>query len=68
MSQQHTFGKECPVCGHISYYDKNIVCRENTRKVYRGDNDKKLHQLLLKCKNTECNAEMVHDEDCEKYV
>jgi len=69
---QHIFGKECPICGQISYYDKRVVCTDDgsvvRRVIFRGDDGKEKHKLFLKCKHDSCNAEIVHEEDCEDYV
>ena len=61
---KHIFGAKCPNCGHVNYYDKRRVCREN-REVTRGS-ETKLDELWLKCEK--CGEEFVAEVDCEGYT
>ena len=68
MSENHTFGVQCSN-NHICYFDKRIVCTDSGvvhREIYRGENDKEMHRIILKCK--ECDEELVVEIDCEDYL
>jgi hypothetical protein len=58
---RHQFGVRCKN-GHVSYFDKRIVCSKHTvvMRAMRG-----LDELLLTC--PVCQVEMAVDVDCEGY-
>lgn len=62
-TQSDRFPVRCPDCGHVNWFDKNVVCGKSGRYVVRrgpqGD------ELLLPCE--QCEEEMTHTVDCEGY-
>jgi translation initiation factor 2 beta subunit (eIF-2beta)/eIF-5 len=55
------FPLRCPACGHVTWFDKRMVCAKKGR-VYRGE---KKDELILKCEG--CGHEMTQRVDCEGY-
>lgn len=57
----------CPACGHLNYFDKYLICKEDVW-VYRGKSERpSAHQrdLYLQCKK--CHEPMVMPVDCRGY-
>ncbi|SRR6266567_2221245 len=66
---RHFFGVRCEK-GHISYFDKRLVCNATHpekawRKVQRAG--KELDELHLPCQTPGCGAEVIARVDCEGY-
>lgn len=57
----HIFGVQCPKCGHVTYFDKQRVCREAV-VLRRRVRDDQPDELLLKCE--QCGEPMIAAVDC----
>lgn len=76
MAEDKIITKRCPKCGCEVYINERIVCSDDgsvvRRFVVRGENDKKLDQIYLRCDCKDvngniCGAELVVEVDCEDY-
>jgi hypothetical protein len=68
-AKPNLFGVECKKCGHVTWFDKTIVCRPDgtVPRIIVQEGDVELDELYLKCGNEKCGEKMTAHVNCEGY-